>query len=96
MKNIPLLYPVMVALGLLSCNPETRETDPSQTLWYDSPAETWTEALPVGNGRLGAMVYGGTVKELIQFNEETLWTGQPHDYANPGAHGYLDTLRRLL
>ena len=65
-------------------------------LWYNKPASNWTDALPVGNGRLGAMVYGGIEKEVIQFNEETLWSGQPHDYANKGAHKYLDELRQLL
>jgi alpha-L-fucosidase 2 len=70
--------------------------NPSLVLWYNKPASDWTEALPVGNGRLGAMVYGGTEKEIIQFNEETLWTGQPHDYAHKGAHEVLDELRQLL
>lgn len=65
-------------------------------LWYDHPAEEWTEALPVGNGRMGAMIFGGVEKEHIQFNEETLWTGEPHDYAHPGASRYLDEIRRLL
>lgn len=49
----------------------------------------WTETLPLGNGRIGAMVYGGTENEIIQFNEETLWTGQPHDYANKGVLSHL-------
>jgi hypothetical protein len=44
-------------------------------LWYDKPAANWTEALPVGNGSLGGMIFGGTHKERIQFNEQTLWTG---------------------
>ncbi len=65
-------------------------------LWYHQPAREWTEALPVGNGRLGAMVYGTVEKEHIQFNEETLWTGEPHDYAHPGAHKYLNQIRKLL
>ncbi len=65
-------------------------------LHYDEPAKTWTEALPVGNGRLGAMVYGGIEQEVIQFNEETLWTGGPHDYAHEGAHKYLGEIRQLL
>ncbi len=70
--------------------------NPSLNLWYDKPASGWTEALPVGNGRLGAMIYGGTEKETIQFNEETLWSGQPHDYAHADAYKYLDKIRRLL
>ena len=66
------------------------------SLWYDEPASEWTEALPVGQGRLGAMVFGGITKERIQFNEDTVWQGAPHDYANKGSHKYLGELRRLL
>ncbi len=58
-------------------------------LWYEKPASKWEEALPIGNGRIGAMIYGGTAEEHIQFNEETLWTGRPHDYSNKGAYAYL-------
>lgn len=65
-------------------------------LWYARPAAAWVEALPVGNGRLGAMVFGGTAVERIQFNESTVWSGGPHDYAHPGASAVLDSLRALL
>ena len=65
-------------------------------LWYRQPAVQWEEALPVGNGRLGAMVFGGVGKERIQFNESTVWNGEPHDYAHPGAAKYLSQLRQLL
>jgi alpha-L-fucosidase 2 len=65
-------------------------------LWYTRPAKTWTEALPVGNGYMGAMVYGGVNTEHIQFNEHTVWSGQPHDYAHKGAVKYLPEIRRLL
>lgn len=65
-------------------------------LWYKSPAVQWTEALPVGNGKLGAMVFGDVHKECIQFNEDSLWTGLPHDYSNPTAYEYLPEIRRLL
>jgi alpha-L-fucosidase 2 len=65
-------------------------------LWYDQPGKVWSDALPIGNGRLGAMVHGKTANELIQFNEETLWTGQPHDYSNEGASAYLQPMRDLL
>ena len=60
------------------------------------PATQWVEALPIGNGRLGAMVFGGVAEERIQFNESTLWTGQPHDYANEGASAFLQQMRDLL
>ena len=66
------------------------------TLWYKHPAEKWTEALPVGNGRLGAMVFGGVGQDRIQFNEETLWTGKPRDYNRPNAFHYLPEIRKLI
>jgi len=65
-------------------------------LWYQRPAQKWTEALPVGNGRLGAMVFGGTEHERLQFNEDTLWTGRPHEYQHEGAVEYLPAVRKLL
>ena len=66
-------------------------------LWYRQPADTWTEALPVGNGRLGAMVFGGVEKELLQLNEATLWTGGPVSYPiNPDAKNYLPQIRAAL
>lgn len=66
-------------------------------LWYKKPAKVWTEALPVGNGRLGAMVFGGVGKELIQLNEATLWTGGPvRTNVNPGAYDNLLLARKAL
>lgn len=66
-------------------------------LWYARPAATWTEALPVGNGRLGAMVFGKVNEELIQLNESTLWSGGPAiTNANPAAPGYLPQIREAL
>jgi alpha-L-fucosidase 2 len=65
-------------------------------LWYRQPAQQWVEALPVGNGRIGAMVFGGTTNERIQFNEHTLWAGEPRDYSHPGASNHLAAIRQLL
>jgi alpha-L-fucosidase 2 len=65
-------------------------------LWYKQPAVKWTEALPVGNGRIGAMLFGGVENDRIQFNEETLWNGGPRSYSRPGAYKYLDSIRNLL
>jgi len=65
-------------------------------LWYRQPAAEWVEALPVGNGRVGAMVFGGTAGERIQFNESTLWVGGPRDYSHPGASNHLAGIRQLL
>ena len=69
---------------------------PASRLWYRQPAEQWTEALPIGNGRLGAMVFGGTARERLQLNEDTLWTGGPYDPVNPAARGALPEVRRLI
>ncbi len=65
-------------------------------LWYDHPASVWTEALPIGNGRLGAMVFGGTAEEHLQFNESKIWTGKPHEYHHEGAVNSLAQMRQLL
>lgn len=73
-----------------------KETHNNLKLWYNKPAQKWTEALPIGNGRLGAMIFGGVENDHIQFNEETLWTGAPNDYAHKGAYQYLDKIRQLL
>ena len=65
-------------------------------LWYDKPAKLWVEALPVGNGRLGAMVYGDPVNEQLQLNEETIWGGSPYNNTNPKAKDALSEIRSLL
>ncbi|MDD4869867.1 MAG: glycoside hydrolase N-terminal domain-containing protein [Kiritimatiellae bacterium] len=65
-------------------------------LWYNRPAAKWCEALPVGNGKLGAMVFGGAMSEHIQFNEGTIWTGSPHSYVHEGAVKFLPEIRKLL
>lgn len=65
-------------------------------LWYNQPSEKWTDALPIGNGRLGAMIFGGVDNDRVQFNEETLWTGAPRDYNRKGAYRYLPQIRQLL
>ena len=88
-------YLISLFMFVISCSNEHQSPN-NLKLWYLQPALQWTEALPVGNGRLGAMVYGGVAQEHIQFNEETLWTGEPHDYANAGAAEYLDEIRQLL
>ena len=66
------------------------------TLKYSQPAARWTEALPVGNGRLGAMVFGGVTNELLQLNEATLWSGGPRDWNNPEAKKILPQVRAAI
>ena len=65
-------------------------------LWYDKPAMTWTQALPVGNGVMGGMVYGMPAVEHIQLNEETIWAGQPNQVINPNAKKSLPKVRQLI
>ena len=77
-------------------SPAARGDTASLTLRYDTPAKDWNQALPVGNGRLGAMVFGGTAEERLQVNEDTVWAGEPHDYAHKGAVKFLPEIRRLL
>ena len=69
---------------------------PDPELWYDKAATTWTEALPVGNGRLGAMVHGKPGREEINLNEESLWAGQPGPNNNPGAKANLAAIQSAL
>jgi alpha-L-fucosidase 2 len=66
-------------------------------LWYSTPATSWVmEPLPVGNGKLAAMVFGGVGTEQIQFNEDTIWTGQPHDYSHPNGANYLSQMQTYI
>ncbi len=65
-------------------------------LWYRQPATVWTEALPIGNGRLGAMVFGGVGEERIQLNESTFWSGGPYQPINPEALPHLRAVRELI
>jgi len=74
--------------------PEVNKTD--LTLWYRQPAAQWNQALPVGNGRLGAMVFGGVTEDRLQLNENSVWSGNPQDYNRPGAHAFLPEIRRLI
>src|SRR5262249_40134274 len=69
---------------------------PGDVLWYPRPAQEWLGALPGGNGRLAAVVFGGVRQERLQLNEGTLWAGGPHDYTPPDAAAALPEIRRLV
>jgi alpha-L-fucosidase 2 len=88
---------VYVALLLVLFGVEAMAVQPNRhLLWYDQPARLWVEALPLGNGRLGAMVYGNPANEQIQLNEETIWAGQPNNNANPLALENIPKVRELV
>ena len=80
---------------LLAAHPLWADPSPL-SLWYTAPAANWSQALPIGNGRLAAMIFGGPAEEHIQFNEDTIWAGQPHDYSHPGASNYLAQIRQMI
>ena len=90
----PRAVPVAACILLVSIS--RIMADVSHLLWYDKPAEKWEEAIPVGNGKLGAMVFGRPHNERIQLNEGTLWAGGPYDPVNPDAKGALPEVRSLV
>ncbi len=92
MKNL-LLF-LLIVLFTFSCTSKREEQ--SLMLWYKQPAEKWTDALPIGNGRIGAMVFSKVDTERIQLNDESVWAGQPIDNNNPGAKAHLKIIQQLL
>ncbi len=95
MKRTYILLIVFLTI-LQACQTPKKQNPRELKLWYDKPADNWEEALPIGNGRLGAMIFGGIENERIQLNEESVWTGAPVKRANPEALENLDKVRQLL
>ena len=87
MKRIALLALITVCYAFAAAQ---------HRLWYDQPAQTWTQALPIGNGVMGGMVFGTPAVEHIQLNEETIWAGQPNNVVNPNAKKVLPKVRQLI
>lgn len=85
-----------IAASIRSSGAATSAMPHPPTLWYRQPASEWTQALPVGNGRLGAMLFGGVAQDRLQLNESTLWAGQPYDPVNPQAKATLPRVRELI
>ena len=96
MYRILFLSVFSLILSFTGCKTQIPERERELTLWYEEPANEWTEALPLGNGRFGAMVFGGAETERIQLNEESLWTGGPIERMNPEALENLEKVRQLL
>lgn len=88
MKKCILLICVLVSMTAVNAQ--------DMKLWYEKPAEIWLEALPIGNSRMAAMVYGGTSLEELQLNEETFWAGSPYVNTNTAALDSLDKVRQLV
>jgi alpha-L-fucosidase 2 len=91
--GLALAWPGLASATVVA---ETKDRRDSLSLWYDKPAGPWVEALPVGNGRLGAMVFGRAAQERVQLNEDTLFAGGPYDPNNPEALAALPRIRALI
>ncbi len=85
---------ILTILSIVSC--KDTEKNNYLKLWYNEPAKQWVEALPIGNGRLGAMIYGDPCHEIIQLNENTFWAGSPNRNDNKNSRDALDEIRKLV
>ena len=83
------------AVGMVICATCGQATA-EMRMWYKQPAPQWDHGIPIGNGRLGAMVWGGTEEERIQLNEDTIWAGAPLERDRKGAQEHLAKIRELL
>ena len=93
MKKLSLtIIAALLSIGTM----QAQDSDNTERLWYDKPATIWLEALPIGNGRLGGMVYGGTQTEEIQLNEDSFWSGGPHNNNSTTAKANLEQVRNLI
>ena len=106
LKKFEMILIVWLCLNFLffsACIKETSvspgveaKVDPTTVLWYQQPADKWENAVPVGNGRLGAMVHGRTDREEIQFNEDTHWSGGPYSTVVKGGYKHLPEVQKLI
>ena len=93
MKKLFFLFAVSL-VAMASARPEV--AGDQERLWYDAPAGRWLEALPLGNGQMAAMIFGGVAEETVQLNESTFWSGSPHDNNSKTSLAYLGQVRQLI
>ena len=94
MKKLFSLFAISIAM--MACAQPAKVAGDQERLWYDAPAGRWLEALPLGNGQMAAMVFGGIADETIQLNESTFWSGSPHDNNSKTSLEHLDEVRQLI
>ena len=94
MKKLLSLF--AIAIAMMACAQPAKVAGDQERLWYDAPAGRWLEALPLGNGQMAAMVFGGIADETIQLNESTFWSGSPHDNNSKTSLEHLDEVRQLI
>lgn len=88
------MIPLLILILLINVPAEAQNNE--HLLWYDTPAENWNEALPIGNGRIGGMIFGKTAEERIQLNEETVWAGEPGNNVPQNTYSEIKEIRNLL
>ena len=97
MKNLKnYLLTAALSLAFLAGKAQSLPSQNHNLMWYDQPAVLWTEALPLGDGRLGAMMFGNPLQEHLQLNEETIWAGKPNNNFNPEAAEWIPKIRQLV
>ncbi len=99
MRTVKMNVRIVSVCFLILAMIQNCRTQPEQNnlkLRYDKPASTWNEALPIGNGRIGAMIFGTPEQERLQLNEETVWAGAPHSNVNPECSQYISVIRKLI
>jgi alpha-L-fucosidase 2 len=96
MKQLYFLLTLNIIFATSNAISQTTNSDPNLKLWYTRPALAWEEALPLGNAKTGAMVFGGIVKERFQLNDNTLWSGYPNPGNNPNAPAFLPLVREQI
>ena len=94
MKRLFSLF--ALAIAMMACAQPAQVAGDQERLWYDAPAGRWLEALPLGNGQMAAMVFGGIADETIQLNESSFWSGSPHDNNSKTSLEHLDEVRQLI
>ncbi|MDR3715268.1 MAG: glycoside hydrolase family 95 protein [Puia sp.] len=94
--TLGILYTLPTAAIPVFFIPRDTFNTSSMTLWYRQPAIKWLEAMPIGNGYMGAMIFGGIARERIALNESSFWSGRPHDYNKPHAIEYFPMIRQLV
>jgi alpha-L-fucosidase 2 len=91
-----LMVQGFIAVAVVVAAPESTAPMRDMVLWYRQPAGKWLEAMPLGNGMMSAMVFGGLQQERVALNESSFWSGRPHDYDNPEAFKYFPQVRDLV
>lgn len=94
--SIGILISIALLIILSSCGEQSKEESATERLWYTQPAKEWEEALPLGNGRMGAMVFGETARERLHLNEESLWAGEQFESAPDDFYENLQVIQNLV